>query len=279
MLWDWMATKMSSAVPPRSKMTFDASRRGCVELSAYLRAHAIHSGSDVTALRGEHAHAFVADQRRRARESLPSLAIHRRGGQKTTATKGIVATTFDGIRVVLRAAMESAESDRVELDRAFIVAVPHGGGHSGRRRPFPDEAAKALADETNLQDLAGRDIDDRGLRDIWETLIITGRRASEILQLRMDCLGRYNGLPMLWHDQTKVASYDQAIRIPEDLPSLAATPADDRWSLPAAPRPGSHRRQTRETGAIPAPGQQPRPAPRGQLRLVQQQLPPMDRPP
>ena len=55
------------------------------------------------------------------------------------------------------------------------------------------------------------------MRDIWETIIVTGRRVSEVLQLRLDCTGRYGGLAMLWHDQTKVGSYDQAIRIPEWL--------------------------------------------------------------
>jgi hypothetical protein len=86
------------------------------------------------------------------------------------------------------------------------------------RSPFPDEVARALADETNLQRLADRhDPADRGMRDIWEAIVCTGRRAGEIINLRLECLGRYNGLPMLWHDQTKVGNYDQAIRIPELL--------------------------------------------------------------
>ncbi|QIZ01222.2 tyrosine-type recombinase/integrase [Streptomyces sp. S1D4-11] len=38
-----------------------------------------------------------------------------------------------------------------------------------------------------------------------------------MIKLRLDCLGRYGGLPMLWHDQTKVGNYDAAIRIPEQL--------------------------------------------------------------
>jgi Phage integrase family len=50
--------------------------------------------------------------------------------------------------------------------------------------------------------------------------IVTGRRCSEVLNLRLDCLGRYGGLPMLWHDQTKVGNYDAAIRIPERLHEL-----------------------------------------------------------
>jgi integrase len=45
--------------------------------------------------------------------------------------------------------------------------------------------------------------------------VVTGRRASEALSLRLECIGRYNGLPLLWHDQTKVGNLDEAIRIPE----------------------------------------------------------------
>ncbi len=84
------------------------------------------------------------------------------------------------------------------------------------RRPFTDEIARALADPGNLARLAGTfDPFDRGIRDIWETIIATGRRSSEVIGLRLDCVGRYGGLPLLWHDQTKVGNYDEAIRIPE----------------------------------------------------------------
>ena len=48
-------------------------------------------------------------------------------------------------------------------------------------------------------------------------LVYTGRRCQEIIGLRLDCLGRYGGLPMLWHDQTKVGNYNESIRIPEAL--------------------------------------------------------------
>ncbi|MGW1365136.1 site-specific integrase [Streptomyces chartreusis] len=61
------------------------------------------------------------------------------------------------------------------------------------------------------------DPSDRGLRDAWETLVLTGRRANEVLQVRYACITRLAGLPLFWHDQTKVGNYDQAIRIPERL--------------------------------------------------------------
>jgi hypothetical protein len=40
--------------------------------------------------------------------------------------------------------------------------------------------------------------------------------------VRWDCIGRYGGLAMFWHDQTKVGNYDAAIRIPERLYAVLA---------------------------------------------------------
>ena len=109
-----------------------------------------------------------------------------------------------------------------------------------KRSPFPDEVARALADEANLARLAqDYDPSDLGLRDIWETIIVTGRRCQRGLRLRLDCLGRYGGLAMLWHDQTKVGNYDEAIRIPE-------TALPDGWPRASArPWPGSIERHGR----------------------------------
>ncbi|RSM35741.1 integrase [Amycolatopsis balhimycina DSM 5908] len=47
--------------------------------------------------------------------------------------------------------------------------------------------------------------------------MVGAQRCGEVLKLRLDCIGRYHGLPMLWHDQTKVGNYNEAIRIPEVL--------------------------------------------------------------
>jgi integrase len=112
--------------------------------------------------------------------------------------------------------------DRLGLAREFVVAVPAWEGLPLRtRRPFPDQVARALADETNLRRLAeDHDPLDRGMRDIWETLIATGRRIGEVLEVRWDCLGRYGGLAIFWHDQTKVGNYDAAIRIPDRVYDL-----------------------------------------------------------
>ena len=218
LLWDHIDERLS-ADPPRSRTPFDRVRRGCVELSAYLQAQAPRGGHDPTTLTAAHMAEFVADQRHRAQHRLPALGLHGRPGGPASAivTKATMAAVFDGARRVLRAALDRGAAERIGLDRAFIVALPYGGNQAGRRRPFPDEAARALANEDNLTRLQALDPDDRGLRDIWEALVLTGRRAGEVLNLRLECIGRYGKLPMFWHDQTKVGNYDQAIRIPERL--------------------------------------------------------------
>lgn len=219
LLWEWMAGRLATD-PPRSRNPFDIARRGCVELSAFLEAHVPGGGHDPTALTGQHMLDFVADQRHRARHGLKALGIHGKGGPgagPATVTMNAVARNFNGARTVLREAMDTGRAERIGLGRAFIVALPHGGAKGGRRRPFPDEVARALADEDNLRNLESFDIADRGMRDIWEALVVTGRRCGEVLDVRLECISRLNGLPMFWHDQTKVGNYDEAIRIPERL--------------------------------------------------------------
>jgi integrase len=216
-LWEYMADRPLTN-PPRSENPIVIIRRGCVELSAFLEAFVPGGGHDPRTLTAQHAIDFVADQRRRARESLAAMAIcYASNGKPNIATEGTVATIFNGVRRLLRHLMEHGALDRLGLDRRFVVAIPHGTHKIGRRRPFTDEATEALADEQNLCQLEAMDVDDRGARDIWEALVLTGRRNAEVRDLRLDCLGRYRGLAMLWHDQTKVGNYDEAIRIPDFL--------------------------------------------------------------
>ena len=121
--------------------------------------------------------------------------------------------------------METGVAQQIGLAREFIVTVPTAGEARGRnaRRPYPDEVARALADEDNLRQFVQLyDPHDLGLRDMWEIVMATGRRVGEVVQVRWDCLGRYNELPMFWHDQTKVGNYDVAIRIPERLHDVIA---------------------------------------------------------
>jgi integrase len=219
LLWDHFAGILRSPRCPHSGHTFDATRRACVELSAYLEIHAPGGGHDPTLL-GQHVmHQFAADQRQRELDGLPSLGMKGRHGKPSIVTAYTRQAVFTRTRRILLEALASGEAERLGLDRGFVTAMPAPGKIIVRTRsPFPDGVARALADETNLQTLAATyDPFDRGLRDAWEAIIVTGRRCSEVLKLRLDCLGRHGGLPMLWHDQTKVGNYDAAIRIPEHL--------------------------------------------------------------
>jgi integrase len=222
LLWDHFAGVLRSPGCPRSASPFDDMRRAGLELSAFLEIHAPGGGHDPLVLRQQHMQQFAADQRQREQDGLPSLGFRGRGGKPSIVTANTRQAVFHRIRRLLREALESGDAQRLGLDRAFVTAMPAAGTLIRRvRPPFPDGVARALADEANLQKLTGaHDPCDRGLRDAWETIIVTGRRCSEVLNLKLDCLGRYGGLPMLWHDQTKVGNYDQALRIPDRLHQL-----------------------------------------------------------
>jgi hypothetical protein len=223
LLWDHFDTRLRND-PPRSQGTFKNMRRACAELSAYLEIQAPNGGHRPALLTENHMIDFIADQRHRARFGLEPLGRHegptgKQGRQaKNGVTTGAVARNFNGARTVLRAGMDAGTTAAIGLDQRFIVAIPTGGTTRGKRgRPFSDATARALANDANLALLDERDAEDRGLRDIWETLVFTGRRCNEVIRLRLDCVGRVNGLPLLWHDQTKVGNLDDGIRIPERL--------------------------------------------------------------
>ncbi|HEX5349073.1 MAG TPA: tyrosine-type recombinase/integrase [Pseudonocardiaceae bacterium] len=223
--WDHLADLLGSPRCPRDGGCVDSLRRAAVERGAFLELDAPEGGHDPRLLDAEHMRRFVADQRRRERDRLPSLAVTRPDGSASTVTTTTRSIVFNTARKLLRTALDTGTADRIGLSRDFIVAIPTAGAATGRtpRRPFPDEVARALADPDNLARLAAvHDPFDRGLRDIWETTVITGRRVGEVIGAHFDCLGRYGGLPMFWHDQTKVGNYDAAIRIPERLYELLA---------------------------------------------------------
>lgn len=222
LLWDHLAEALSSARCPRSRGTFDAWRKSCAALSAFLEVDAPNGGHHPERLTAEHVERFAADYRQREREGLPSLAARNAGGEAyivTTITRRIV---FNHMRQIMFKALETGRAAAIGLDPSFITAFPTAGHDPQRsRNPFSDKVAQALADEENLAALAADyDPNDRGVRDIWEILITTGRRSGEVIKLRFDCIGRYGTFPMLWHDQTKVGNYNEGIRIPESLYGL-----------------------------------------------------------
>ena len=106
----------------------------------------------------------------------------------TTTTRSLV---FNAVRKLLRDASDDGAADRIGLGREFVVAAPAAGKTTGQtpRRPFTDEVARALADPDNLARLATEhDPLDRGLRDMWEATVLTGRRIGEVIGARWDCL-------------------------------------------------------------------------------------------
>ncbi|MFE2075704.1 tyrosine-type recombinase/integrase [Streptomyces misionensis] len=218
LLWDLLDARLT-ADPPRSNSTLTRPRRGCVELSAFLEAQVPDGGHDPRLLAKDHAVDFVNDQRHRKQHGLKSLGLYENGSrfEQRPVTKSTLATTFGGARDVLRTALESGDAERIGLAREFIIAIPLSPAKSGRRRPFPDDVARALANEDNLRQLEDFDPDDRGIRDIWEALVFTGRRGREVSSVRLECVSKLNSIPLFWHDQTKVGNFDQAIRIPERL--------------------------------------------------------------
>lgn len=215
LLWDHLAEQLRSVDSPRGRGTYFAIRVAVQELGAFLQTRVPEAGHRPALLAAEHVEQFVADHRRRARDRLPAL-------RPSPATKPAVVSevtcksTFDILRRIMRTALEAGRTEPIGLHREFIVAFPLGGKATFRpRSPYTDDTARALADPANLDRLAQGDITDRGVREIWETIIVTGRRAGEVLALRLDCVGIYNGVPLLWHDQTKVGNYNEAIRIPD----------------------------------------------------------------
>lgn len=222
LLWDHLAELLRSPNPPRSRGPFDSFRRAAVELSAFLELNAPEGGKLPPLLTTEHAQGFVADQRRREKNKMASLGVKRPDKKPSIVTSTTRRIVFNHIRKLLYSALESGRADEIQLPRDFITAFPYGGSDSrASRNPYSDDVARALADEANLTAFAAKfDPYDRGLRDVWEVILATGRRCSEVLLLRLDCVGRCGSLPMLWHDQTKVGNLNAGIRIPERIYAL-----------------------------------------------------------
>lgn len=219
LLWEDLARTMRSHNCPRSRGPIDNVRRSAIELSAFLEIDAPEGGHNATVLDDRHAQRFIADIRNRARRELPSLGLRTSTGKPSTVTEVSLSFTLNAIRRVMRRALEEGYTEQIGLNPSFVMALPNAGPNVTRRRaPFSDQMAAALSDEANLRRLADEfDPRDTGIRDVWEAILCTGRRSSEVLNLRLNAAAMHGGLPYLWHDQTKVGNLDAAIRIPERL--------------------------------------------------------------
>ena len=123
---------MRSPRCPRTALPLDELRRAATELSVFLEIEAPGGGHDPAALRVEHAQRFVADQSHRARHGLPSLAMKTADGAASTVTANTRCVVANGVRKLLRDALESGASAQLGLDREFIAAMPAAGYSPGR---------------------------------------------------------------------------------------------------------------------------------------------------
>ncbi|WP_212808660.1 hypothetical protein [Micromonospora endophytica] len=171
LLWEHLADLLRSADCPRGRGTYFAIRVAVQELGYFLEARAPGGGHDPSLLSVEHVDQFVADQRRRARDHLPSLRPS--NNTKTPTISEITSkSTFDALRRMMRAELETGRTDQIGMDRKVVWAFPLAGKRPFRpRSPYADDTARALVDQANLEQLEQADVMDRGYE-------IFGRRSS-----------------------------------------------------------------------------------------------------
>jgi hypothetical protein len=138
LIWDHLAGLLQSPCRPRTANTFDNLRRACVELGAYLAVDAPGGGHDPATLRGEQMRRFVADQRRREREGLPSLGIRKAGGKPSmvsATTRGIYSTASARCCATPSTVVPSTTWGwRGSSSRRFPPGKGCRSGHAGRSR-------------------------------------------------------------------------------------------------------------------------------------------------
>ncbi|WP_344242680.1 hypothetical protein [Actinocorallia libanotica] len=222
LLWDYFAFMLRSS-QKHSSAFFHTLRRACQELGAFLELAEPDRGHDLTTLTRRDVERFVADISLRAQEGLASLGTAN-GLRPSTMTAVTRKKILDDLHKLFRWVLDQDEHEHRRMNRDFARAFPTGGQTLHRTRsPFTDASAEALAAPDNLARLAETDPADRGMLDIWRLTAATGRRPGEVRELRLDCLGIVNRVPLLWHDQTKVGNYDEAIRIPKYAHQIVLT--------------------------------------------------------
>jgi hypothetical protein len=138
LVWDYSANLLRSPGRARTATAIDTLRRACAELGAFLELEGPAGGHDPRALRVAHMHRFIADQQHREREGLPSLAATATGRASATMSNPIRTVVFNGVRRILRDALESGAAGRLGLAREFATAMrtraPQPGSRAGRWR-------------------------------------------------------------------------------------------------------------------------------------------------
>jgi integrase len=209
---------------PRTAGPLEQIRRTMVCFSAYLDGCEPDHGVNPALLNGSTARGFVADFTRRVANNQPVLGVFNVDGSPSMATQATYSLSMNALRRVMRWALDNGAAAAIGLPREFIVAVPAGGTVlRSNPRPFSDEVLRALSDPANIALLDDMDPNDTGLADIWSIQVRCGRRISEIVQLRFDCVGEHLGRTWLWVDMTKVGKLDYAIQVPRDVYELVGS--------------------------------------------------------
>lgn len=216
--WDYLAATLDGPRRPRRAGTFEQARRSLVCLSAYLSDRDPYRGERPAALSEATAREFVADFTARVAGHEPVLGVFNVDGSPSPATTTTYALYMNALRRVLRWAMETAAAEAAGLPREFIVAVPAGGAVSFKNpRPFSDAVLREVSDPANIALLAAMDPNDGGLADMWSIQVRCGRRISEVIGLRFDCVSEHLGRTWMWVDMTKVGKLDYATQVPRDV--------------------------------------------------------------
>ncbi len=216
--WDLIASIFDSPSRPRTQSSLEQLRRCSVALSAYLEWAVPRGGADATELTEDTARAFVADQTRRAQNNEPQLGLYLVDGQQSIATELSKSLIFNGLRRLMRFALDTGVADSIGLRREFMLAFPEGKlRHSKRPRPLSDDVFEHLISPTNMKLLSARDPNDMGIEDIWFIQIRVGRRIGEVVNLRFDCVSEHLGRKYAWFDMTKVNQLDYGVLIPDDV--------------------------------------------------------------
>ncbi|WP_167197454.1 tyrosine-type recombinase/integrase [Brevibacterium pigmentatum] len=218
--WDYLRFRIEGPNPPRVRAILDTTRRSAIELGAFLEQHSQFRGHRPAELTASDAQSFVRDYRRRMQKGLPSRALKNSDGSSARITANTYRYVLNGARQILRHMVDNFQDESTGLSREFVVEFPFGTINTGpqRRAPLSDDTYRAVCDAANLDAFEQNfDASKLGLRDVWETILYTGRRASEIIRLRFDCLQELRGTKVLKFSETKVGLGETSIPIPEVL--------------------------------------------------------------
>lgn len=211
LLWDYLYDQALQPVGKRIvAATVHGRIRGVTVLSYLLKQIRPDGGHDQTQLTRADAKTIkdLLDLWFREQIPVPPL-IHKNrnlGGVLTERSRHVLMSSA---QVVLSHSRERGRTGQAM--ESFIVGLPEYASVPTNPRPRPLSYGdfQLLVDQDNLRGLDDLDPSNCGLTDIWLTHAFQGGRISEILALRLGCIGMIGaGQPYLWRDVSKVNVLD-----------------------------------------------------------------------